>query len=558
MKKSSKEKKEVKKEKTSKNQIIVFSIIGFLLLSITAGIIYLKVKDSDPLNVKNPYDYLVFDEENNAFFNKVSETFEVNVVPKKKFSYKVVDSEGKEVDTVIEKKSKYSVIKPKNKYKRGEVYTLSIAEGTFENEELKDVSKIEFKVVREQVEKVVYNNNVKEAKEKDVTITNDVLATDEKYKVGDIILVDNREAYKITNINDDKTYQVTIPEIQEVYKELDVYIDEPIKLNDFVVSSDLEEYIAYNVSKSKWYENIVQTVNAAPKIKVEINTSKTGVLDVKVAVRLSPGEKGAAIPALKNHGLNFNLEFEIEVYGWADLKLTYHDVQITLRLKDTVDFSIDFIKAELDNFGEEKTGILKDFGKLVEYQALIEEVKTDKANVVSPVGWAEVPIGSTGLFFNFDIGMLFEYEMTLDAGFEITNEKTMNIGYKWNVIDGFEPIGNMKSKSYDKKAYLGGKAEFKLGSEIKAGVSLLNLAELNLGLDSGAYGESELKLKAEPTSQNPTYEIFASGEAGLFVEAKLAAEVFGNTAAEWVFYENKFKIIETKEKNGWCAVILTI
>lgn len=546
MKKSSKSKKEVSKKKISKKQIIIFSIIGVLLLSIIAGIIiYFKVKESDPLNVKNPYDYLVFDEENNAFFNKVSEAFEVKVIPKDKFSYKVVDSEGKEVDTVIEKKSKYSVIKPKEKYKQGEVYTLTIEEGTFENEDLKDVSKIEFKVVRKQVEKVIYNKNVKEVKSKEVKVTDNVIETKNKYQVGDIVLIDNKEVYKVTSINNDGTYQVSVPELKEVYKELDIYIDEQIKITEIIPAEEIEEYVAYNVSQSKWYQSIIKTVNAAPKIKVDLDTTG-GKAKAKVEVEIPAGESGLSIPVIKKHNLKFKLELEIEVWAHTEINLVHHDVQITLKMKDTTGFEINFKEAKFDELTK-KT--IKDATRVLESAKLLNTLTTDNGDVVAPLGGTLLPIGTTGLFLEMDFGLLLDYKMAVDAGYENTNERTTTFGYKWNAPFDLTLIGKVNSNNKKGKTYIGGKAEFKLGAELNAGLNLLNLAEVKFVGNSGAYGEAELKIGVGELNNEPFYEMNSKGAIGLFLDGKIKAEVFKMAEAEWKFFEQKLPITSYKHNN---------
>lgn len=533
--------KKVIKRKNDKKIIIIGLLI--LIISIIVGTTIYFVTNSLH-NDKNEYDYLVFDKENNAYFNKVDEYFEVKVVSNKNIVYELTNSAGNKIETKLVDKNKYSIIKPKEKYEKGEVYTLKLIEGKFFDKELKSVNKIEFKIERDEVEHIVYKDSVKKLTEKVDFINDDTIKTIEKYEIGDILIINGKESYKIEKINQDNTYQVSLPKIEELYKELDIYIDEKIKLNNFVASQDLEEYIAYNVSQTKWYQNIIQTVDAAPLIKVDINTTKSGILEVEVSVILKAGEEGKAIPALENHNIKVSFKFEIEVSGWVDMKLLYHDVQITLRLKDTFDISIDYIKAELDNFGEENTEILEDAGKLFDYQQLIEKFETDESDIVSPIGGAEVPIGSTGLFFNLDIGMLFEYEMSIDFGYRITNEKTIDVGYKWSAVTGeVITVSNMKSKTSDKEAYIGGKASLKLGSELDANLSLLNLASIGLVIDSGAYGESELTFNVMNSLNAPSYRIDAKGEAGLFIEAKLEIKVLKYTAADWTFYEKKLKLV---------------
>lgn len=533
--------KKVIKNKNNKKITIIklLTLSMFIIIGIT---IYFVTNSLH--NNKSEYDYLVFDKENNAYFNKVDENFEVKVVSNKNIVYELTDSAGNKIETKLVNKNKYSIIKPKDKYEKGEVYTLKLIEGKFFDEELKSVNKIEFKIERDEVEHVVYKDNVKKITENIDFINDNTIETVEKYEVGDILIINGRESYKIEQVNKDNTYQVSLPEIDEVYKELDIYIDERIKLNDFIASQDLEEYIAYNVSQTKWYQNIIQTVDAAPLIKVNINTTKAGILEVEVSVTLKAGEEGKAIPALKNHNIKISFKFEIEVSGWVDMKLLYHDVQVTLRLKDTFDISIDYIKAELDNFGEENTDILEEAGKLFSYQQLIEKFDTDESNIVSPIGNAEVPIGNTGLFFNLDLGMLFEYKMSIDFGYKITNEKTIDVGYKWSAVTGkVTTISNMKSKTSNKEAYLGGKASLKMGSELDANLSLLNLASIGLVIDSGAYGESELTFNVINSLDEPSYRIDAKGEAGLFVEATLQIKVLKYTAADWTFYEKKLKLV---------------
>ena len=498
--------------------------IGILILLLVVGVLigvgvkfYFDKKESD--NNSN-FKYLVVDSEQNYYLKKVKNNFSIEVKPEKDFSYEVVDSDGEIVKTKLEKKDKNKIIKPKNKYKEGEVYTLTIENGSFVNQELKDTKTITFKVEREESLKFKLKDNVNYLVDKKATVKDNVLTTKEDYEVDDIIIVDNKAAYKIVKNNYDNTYDLEIPNIDELYDDIDIYQEEPVDLSDFKASDDFKDYLTMVVKDSKWYHKLVKEVKAAPEIGLEFDTSKAkkGILGVSLKFTIPAGDESNFITILENHDLTFEVNFSIEVTSNLDWTWGAIDAAVNVKVTDGYNFNIDYVDAKLEDITtvQDIENFINTFN--------VEDLDFDQDEVTKLLGRTTVPIGTTGFYFNIDLGIIFDYNMAVDAGYKVKNETNITFGFSYDKDEGFNPYGSSATKNVENHAYLSGEASVKIGMDMAMGISFLNIVEAAVGVDVGAYGDGSLEVIATAVPDGTldyNSSLTVSAEIGLFMDANI-------------------------------------
>jgi len=507
-----------------KNKKILITIA--LILVLISGTIFIlrdKIFKSEDTN----YKYLVFDNDDKAYLKNVEANFAIEVEPDGDFSYEIVDSNGEEVDTILKKKKDYSIIKPKSKYEEGEEYTLTITNGVFKKEELKSKKTITFKVKRKEVAEFTYNANVSNIKNENISVSNDTLKTTNKYQVDDIIIIDNKEAYKIVGVNRDNTYKVEIPSIEEIFKDLDIYEEGPLDLSNIEIDDDLEKYLVAVVKESHWYDNLVETVNATPEISYELDKSnlKNGVLEAKLNVTIPAGDDANFIEALKKHDLTFALAFKFEVTHYLDGTLIRGiDFAINLHEEDSISFNIDYVDASLANLDSKSR---EELDKLLNIFSTAD-LDVDKGEFAKILGTADIPLGTSGFFFSVNLKAVMDYNFKVDAGYNIKNAADITFGFSWKPLKGFSSYGNSSRRSLENHAYLGGSGNITLGLNLDAGISFLNIVSASLNGEAGGYAKGEFMIKAVGTTNTQDKSEFkASGEAGWYFKVGLKLEAVG-------------------------------
>ena len=154
------------------------------------------------------------------------------------FSYKIYDQDKKEVWVNTTEEDNILTIKyPDEFYAYGETYYLEIENGKFLDNKYKDFNKIIFSIARPTKQSFTLNDNVINVNIKDITIDGNIIKTNNEYKDDDIILVyDNEEikkAYKLVKKKDNNQYEYEIPNMKEIFKDIDYYGKEKISLANF-------------------------------------------------------------------------------------------------------------------------------------------------------------------------------------------------------------------------------------------------------------------------------------------------------------------------------------
>ena len=516
--------------------IVLVAIIGITIFFTLRNDDEYTLADVEPtISTLEDGTYYIFGSPNN-------QSFEVET--KEDFTYKVVDEENNEVKVSTTKKDNKVVINaPEKLYEDGKTYTLTITNGTFTEEDLKEASVVSFSIVRKSKQTSELNKDVKavSSETNKVSETDDkiTLTSDEEYKTGDIILIDNKKAYKVESA-ENGTYQLTIPAISEVFDEIDYYGSAYLNLSEFEENEEIEEYlIAY--AEETLIEKLIPTVNAASKVSVDCDWSdKRDAFVAKIHIETNPGDKVFKKSFLEHHKLSFDYEVELKVKLDYDIDDDYVDVNFTLQITNTPSFTLETQSETLDKIKDGLKAYTAGENALALLKSDYDSVETDTKKLKQTVG--TVPIPTPFWFFTaeLDFGLIMEFDVKANMNATLTNTNKITIGV------------NSEKGVYGKTKYTNkinasafGEASMRLGSQMDLEASLLGITEVSGGLKGGIYGNATLDIKSEVSDDKLSANLLATTKAGLFstivVEAKVITEKFekeiSNTELELYSYE---------------------
>ena len=550
-----KKEKEVKKEKTNKTKtkekqnkvnldkktkliilisaIVLVALIGITIFFVLRNDDEYKLADVEPtISTLEDGTYYIFGSPNN-------QSFEVEI--KDNFTYKVVDEENNEVKvSATEKDNKVVINAPEELYEDGKTYTLTITNGTFTNEELKEATTVSFSVVRKSKQTQELNNNVKtvSSETNKVSETDDkiTLTSNETYKKGDIILIDNENAYKVESV-ENGTYQLSVPTLEEVYKELDYYGVQVLDLTDFETDENFKEYLENNIEENL-LNNIIPEVDAASKINLELKyDKKKEELIAIVKIATSPGDKLFKSKFLDNHEFSTTIEIGIKMFLYRDITLYKQDVGLTLNLRTDLGVHVshpmfrEFEKKFEEEFNNDK---------LIDVRNYVKDAKKDEIETEQKIGKMSVPTGIAGLNVIFNAGYLFDINLKTDLNASLENTLDVVIGYSSK--KGL--YGNANTNPKATSSFLG-EGEVKIGFQGEAGVSILNIIDLVGVIEVGGYNKGSLNI-ANTVSEESKSIITTTGEGGLFATVKTEANTpIGDLS--YMVFDNKLKLIDINE-----------
>lgn len=500
------------------SSIVLITIIGITIFLVLRNNDEYKLADVEPtISTLEDGTYYIFGSPNN-------QSFEVEA--KEDFAYKVVDEESNEVEVLTTKKdNKVLINAPEELYEDGKTYTLTITNGKFIDEELKEASVVSFSIVRKSKQSSELNKNVKsissetnKVSESDDKIT---LTSEETYKTGDIILIDNKKVYKIEKA-EDGVYQLSIPTIQEVYKEFDYYGSTYLNLSEFEENEEVEEYlVAY--AEENIIDKIIPKVNAASKVEVDYKwDKKVNGLVATIHAETDPGDKIFNKSFLKHHKLSFDYEVVIKIKVNYDIFFDKYDVNFTLEVSNTPSFTIKTESEILDKIKEGLKVYTAGENALALLQSDYKTVEKDTKNLKQTVGKVVAPTPVPGLDIIVDIGLIMEADLKANMNATLTNANTITIG----LSNKKGLYGNLKYKNTINASAFG-EASMRLGSQVDLGASLLGIVELYGGVKGGIYGKATLDMKSEVSDDKVSANLLATTKAGLFSTIIVEAKVLG-------------------------------
>ena len=251
-----------------------------------------KLKDMSEVPIKFSY---VEKDKNTKFYQDTDEgeTIELfNVDPSFELKVKTENTNfdlyvgNKSISSTYEKKGNYYIILPENKeWEAGKTYRLELYEDqTFYDENYTDYANIKFSIKREKTNKVdinknveIYNNNDSNLKGNSKSISSLKDLPKSEKQEDKIILIQKPdsyeyEAFKITKVNKDGSVETVTPDLEEIYKDIDVYeefslsFDDP-KYRDYLMTykKQITEEFRQSYIMDIASEYLYQTVYAADK-----------------------------------------------------------------------------------------------------------------------------------------------------------------------------------------------------------------------------------------------------------------------------------------------------
>ena len=258
---------------------------------------------------KGTYD---FDVEHLSVFDELSDSYYLQKTPRNiKFcvttsasdgslTYMVTDAAGNTVSLNKERVSEntYNILPPADGYVDGERYTLTLGEGVlFVDENLINARVLVFCIEREAVEEYVFTDNVIETTTLIEEVTEDKISVEGiDAQPGEIVFGTNANneyvVYKVSEIMDDGTATVTVPAIDEIYSDLEIYGEYEFDVNELATNPDLEVEIIENVKQSSFYSALIMTAYAAERhedgaFDVSITPdTKANSLEIRIKITL--------------------------------------------------------------------------------------------------------------------------------------------------------------------------------------------------------------------------------------------------------------------------------
>ena len=544
-------------KKIIKNKKYISPII-ILVLLIAGGLIYYFINSKndkfvvgDTLKIADSSDYLVQYEDDSYYLMKANADIKFNVSSEdEEIKYKIVDENDKEIDSNISKSKENYVIASNKDYEAGKTYKITLENATFTNEKLKDIKTLYFTIVRPNSNTQVLNGNViKVSKDTITDISKDdtyyTITSNKEFKKDDILYYQNKDeviAFKVMEIikeNDDYKIKTNAPTLEELFKELDIYGEFNLKLNDFIANEELKDYIKISIAKNGLLDHIIPNVYAEDIFDVKIESQKDGSAKVLVSINLNHENKSIFKSTLDNHDMKLDIELIVKLKAHADITLFKHDIGARLDIDINTDFNINPVENEEYKFNFEedvnddisfKAGLFKD---------ILNNAKSDESKEDVSLGKTIIPTPILGLSVDLELDLLKELELVLKADLNVKNN--------FNILFGHNNKGfyknfdfNIKDSSYD----VLGKANAKLGIVPKVNVNFCRVMEAGIKAPLGIYADGQINYM---NSSNKD-QIDGKMEIGAFVSAGVYAEThFIVTKAE-LTYEKKLPIVKLEGK----------
>lgn len=528
-----------------RKQLIIIGIVLLIIITISvAGIILNNTRQTnglkigETLNVVNPLEYLVFDEDDNYYLTKVNSdiTFEVKTEDEK-IKYIVVDSDNNEFSTQVTKKEENIFeIAPIEKYTSGETYKLTIENAEFVAEELKDIKVITFTIVRS-------NSNIQELK-KDVKKVTDnvitnvvenednyVLTSTKEYKENDIIYIESsnrhHSVYKVISVEQiDNAFKLTatVPQLTEAYDKLDVYGEHTLDILEFIPEETLKQYIEVEVSKGlldEILDVIYPSVYAADLLDITIS-SKDGWLKTVFKIDLTADNPlpGMDTRNFKNHSFIVELELETQIIAKWDVSFGRDDLGITMKVKSDYNIAVQYENDILDE--QDKSN------KLEEVKKIIDNTKKDSLEFNPTLGKLIIPTPVAGLTVDLTLDYLSSLEVLVKASMEQKCTASATFGCIVDVRNAYVPkiYGNSDFKASEPQVELLGKIDLELGFKNKLELSFINFIKLGGEYSIGFYVEGQANVKTNLAMDKATFDGKVTG--GLFDKLNVTAKVEPN------------------------------
>lgn len=507
-----------KKKKKKIILAVVLLITSIILVSV--GLLFV-FKDNNPKKIDTSslsldYQYLATTDKGEYIISDASTNISFEITEGTKF--KILDENNKAIEAkVIDNK----IVNPEG-YKKGKKYVLTIEDGDFVSEQLKETDTVTFKIARDEVKKYKLKDDVIKVQKNNIEIINEKLVvSNSNYMINDVIVVYDNEkivdAYVITSIDGQGNYSINDATLEQIYSELDFYYEEYADLSNYQASEELKKYVIESTKKSDWYNAIIETVNAIPKISVEFELVENGI-KAKVTVALEAGDVSSFLDS-KYHNFEVSCTYTFQAITLFDITLT--DWNMSVQFVNQKDFEFKINNKFIDYDGD-KTN--KELYKKIQ-DALDKKRNVDSNNKEYDMVIIPIPTPVPGLTFQFEISLVTDVSMSVDFSTKLSFKTVTTSGFDYGKGEDFKPLSSFDFEILETSLSASGNIELKGGIKVAAQIDFVGLLEGGISASAGLYGKANALASVDFINDILTLKFGA--EAGIFVDIGLELDVCG-------------------------------
>ncbi|MEG1508889.1 MAG: X2-like carbohydrate binding domain-containing protein [Clostridia bacterium] len=356
-------------------------------------------------------------------------------------------------------------------YQKGSAYTVVITSklvfvGTYAK-----VNSYNFLIAKEETEVATLNKSVIVlASAPVVDVANSTLTVAENVKVGDILTYEN-SAYRVSSINADGSVVYSTPDLSEVFAEFDFY--KATKGDDVVVNA---KEIATQMQNSSLALGLAKELNTAkPDVKVNFN---------KIAEGADAGKYNVTVilTFTLDNGLQVTIDLK-NIIGFntmVSLNKDFSNFQLGAKI---VNNSTTAVRLNYNKSGVKQDSIQSIIAKLNAYN---DKEKGKDEVVASAFTWVQ-PLGAFGNI-SYNLDLVFRFNFAGAIGIEVPFLTTYDMGIY--MVDGkMSNYSNLTCDVQPIHASMYGELKLKAGVINTLNLSILNIANLGLEFEVGAYSD---------------------------------------------------------------------
>lgn len=513
----------------------------------------------------------------------------------------ILDSEGTQVPYRYQKERNgvFTILAPEGGYLDTNMYQLQLGEHTvFADQDMADARKLNFSIEREEQFHWQFAPEVQVLTQSMEPLEDNRIRLNENtsdYAVGDVLIYLNdeeSEAYQIVKVYSDGTTEVEIPELDELFSDIEIYGVFTPDFTNVKLNEEMAEKISENFQKSEFFQALMMKayaadikIRASKMIEVSVTRRDSGA-DIKIAVTFKPDEDGKlfGIQMLGNHTLKLSFNISLEPQAIVDIRGTRHiDVGSWLKVTTTIDVKVSpnsKIIDGMDKLGDiywEKensgkgTGLDKKKMDQAETKSLgalniemrkkviqqLKEVSEDLGKGSIDICYIPIPVPGKGIL-NVGIEVAIELDMgvAIDFASQIKNTYSVTVGVIYE-NGNFRPYTNTNTSGGQLLLSVVGKGNAKAGISAGLEANLINekVAKVGAKAGVGAYAEGFVTLPLlkpeEIASQDPAVLDLYS-ELGVYIDYSLEAGIKKNKKT------GEYKIGLDKAGDLWKKPFLTV
>ncbi len=519
-----------------------FGVLLVLLIIFVALFLLKGSKPSEEIFEKD-FDNVYILEDDHYYLKRLNKDkkFEIESTSP---SFQVEDEDGNRLDLEIisKKDNKYEILPPQKGYEEGKEYFLILDEGTrFTDENYQDARTLTIKIDRDQVEEYAFKDLVIETDREIEVLSQEKIKTDLDLKEGEILIGTPKNvepfAYKIESVLPQDEYEVSLPALDEIYEEIDLYGEYKLRFSK-QESDNIKMSLENSLRESDWFKSF--RVNAE-------SYGLTSFLDVSLenvdeALRGSivitldsdkPSAMGEAM--LKNEDLkDFFDKNRVQIVHKFEMEFTYF---LDVKNLGDMDMSLNFNLVSDNELTFEPKDILSldkkedDLAEWAKVKAFVQEVFDDNENkesfqfIYEAINYKQYLTVLPGLYFEFRMGPGLSMEGDIKLNFREAHSQQLNQGLRFKDYQ-FTRYYHEKEKARERKISLNGEAYFGGGLFTESNLVFIDkgIAYFSLGADAGfdSYLKSKQEIDFEALEKSKA-EVFV--DLGVFANFGFSAEV---------------------------------